>query len=268
MDISGTLEIITEKGPLISVGEIITIGVALLSFIGVIISTIIATKTSKKIHEQSTEFQNEWNQKTIDANLIAQARIEWIQNVRKTTSQLLVHYFAMLNASNIERLDQELLASQEQNELLILYFGNEKESECNEIFKREILLNRERNSGKNDMLVRSLIELSKEFGEYVNSIKSDKTNALKKAVEDARREMYAHVKMVEIGQQYIEEAEEYLPVEEAMYQVDDVRALNKAQSDLKQEIERVKKLQQELILIRDAVRTYLKIEWEIAKQGK
>lgn len=268
MDFSGTLEIIAEEGPIISAGEMVTIGVALLSFVGVLISAIITAKTSKKIHDDNTKFQDEWNKKTIEANLIAQARIEWIQNVRKTTSKLLVHYFSMLDTSNLDQLDQELLASQEQNELLILYFGNEKDSECSGISRREILLNRESNQGKNDMLVMSLIDLAKNFGEYVNCIKIDKTNKLKQAVNDARRQMYDNMEMIVVGQEYIEEINEYLPIQEDRYRKEDIIALHKAEDELKKEKQRVEKLQNDLILIRDAIRIYLKIEWEIAKKGR
>ena len=123
MDISGTLELITETGPIINTGDVIAIIVAVISLIGVVISTLMTNRTTKKINKENSRLQEKWNQKNIDANLIAQARIEWIQNVRKTTSELLVHYFSMINLRNLENIDQELLDSQEKNELLILYFG-------------------------------------------------------------------------------------------------------------------------------------------------
>lgn len=37
---------------------------------------------------------------------------------------------------------------------------------------------------------------------------------------------------------------------------------------LKKERKKIEALQDDLILFRDAIRTYLKIEWEIAEQGK
>ena len=37
---------------------------------------------------------------------------------------------------------------------------------------------------------------------------------------------------------------------------------------LKIEKYKIEQMQKDLILLRDAIRTYLKIEWEIAKKGK
>ena len=127
LDIIGTVKLVSDAGPLISVGDIIAIAVAMISVVGVVITTIMTNRTTKKINEENiklqdrlnkenselqerlnrenSKLQEKWNQKNIDANLIAQARIEWIQNVRKTTSELLVHYFAMLNLANIDNID-------------------------------------------------------------------------------------------------------------------------------------------------------------------
>ena len=218
MDIVGKIELISESETLLSMGNIIAIIVAVISLTGVIISTVWTNRTTKKINKDNAELQEKWNQKNIDANLIAQARIEWIQNVRKTTSELLVHYFAMLNLANIKNINQELINSQEKNELLILYFGND--------------------------------------------------TTLKNAVDEARKEMYKNATMQKIGEEWIEDIDDFIPVEEPEYQEDDVQNLVRTESALKKERKKIEALQDDLILLRDAIRTYLKIEWEIAKQGK
>lgn len=48
MDISGTLELITETGPIINTGDVIAIIVAVISLIGVVISTLMTNRTTKK----------------------------------------------------------------------------------------------------------------------------------------------------------------------------------------------------------------------------
>ena len=52
MDISGTLELITETGPIINTGDVIAIIVAVISLIGVVISTLMTNRTTKKINKE------------------------------------------------------------------------------------------------------------------------------------------------------------------------------------------------------------------------
>ena len=268
MDIVGKIELISESETLLSMGNIIAIIVAVISLTGVIISTVWTNRTTKKINKDNAELQEKWNQKNIDANLIAQARIEWIQNVRKTTSELLVHYFAMLNLANIKNINQELINSQEKNELLILYFGNDTTNIIEEDLNRESLLNEESNKGKNHLLVELLLDLAKRFSQYSIDVKNDRTSKLKNAVDEARKEMYKNATMQKIGEEWIEDIDDFIPVEEPEYQEDDVQNLVRTESALKKERKKIEALQDDLILLRDAIRTYLKIEWEIAKQGK
>lgn len=290
LDITGTVEVISEVGPLISTGDIIAIVVAVISVIGVVITTIMTNRTTKKINKENnnlqdrinnsnlelqarlskenSDLQERWNQKNIDANLIAQARIEWIQNVRKTTSELLVNYFTMLNLANVDNIDQELMDSQEKNELLILYFGNDNTDTMTVDLVRERILDEKTNKGKNDMLVILLLDLAKRFSEYSISVKKDKTSKLRETVDEARRTMYANATQRKIGEEYIEEIGDVIPIEESVYQDEDVQDLGRAEIALEREKKKIELLQRDLMLLRDAIRTYLKIEWEIAKQGK
>lgn len=267
MDVSGTVELITESGSLISVGDIIAIIVAMISLVGVIITTVMTNKTTKKINKENIELQDKWNQKNIDANLIAQARIEWIQNVRKVTSELLTHYFSMINSENLENIDQELLVSQEKNELLILYFGNDVTQENTTGNIREKLLCKENNIGKNDLLVRLLEDLAKQFSGYAKDVKKGRYKYLEEAIRQSRKEMYDNVRFVEIGVEYTEDGDE-IPVTEPQYEDDDVISVRQAEMALQTEKNKIELMQKDLILLRDAIRTYLKIEWEIAKKGK
>ena len=97
MTVDGTIKVITDNSQLLSKGDIIAIIVAVISVSGVIISTILSNRTSKNLYAKNEKQQEKWNQKKIDAQLIAHARIEWIQNVRNTTAELISLYFALLN---------------------------------------------------------------------------------------------------------------------------------------------------------------------------
>ena len=87
-------------------------------------------------------------------------------------------------------------------------------------------------------------------------------------MDEARKEMYKNATMQKIGEEWIEDIDDFIPVEEPEYQEDDVQNLVRTESALKKERKKIEALQDDLILLRDAIRTYLKIEWEIAKQGK
>lgn len=267
MNISGTLELITKSSSFISVGDIIAIFVAVISLIGVIISTIMTNKTTKKINERNIELQDKWNQKNIDANLIAQARIEWIQNVRKTTSELLTHYFSMINLDNLDNIEQELLNSQEKNELLILYFGNDSEQKntSKEIEKK--ILCKKNNIGKNDLLVQLLEDLAKQFSEYSKDVKNDRYKHLEEAIIKAREEMYKNANY-QLDEITCDENGNPYPIYNTKFYDEDVELVQQAEIDLKREKEKIDLMQKKLFLLRDAIRTYLKIEWEIAKKGK
>lgn len=264
MDISGTLELITETGPIINTGDVIAIIVAVISLIGVVISTLMTNRTTKKINKENSRLQEKWNQKNIDANLIAQARIEWIQNVRKTTSELLVHYFSMINLRNLENIDQELLDSQEKNELLILYFGNDS---IERNYPRERLLFEENNEGKNNLIVELLEELAREFCNFYKDVKNQRYEHLEKALEEAREKMYHNVTFEEIGMEFTDEGVD-IPIQEPVYDLADIEEVIEAKIPLEKEEKKIEGLQNKLIFLRNAIRIYLKIEWQIAKQGK
>jgi len=87
------------------------------------------------------------------------------------------------------------------------------------------------------------------------------------AVRQSRKEMYNNIKYVEIGVQYTEDGDE-IPVTERQYEEEDMNSLGRAEIALQSEKKKIELMQNDLILLRDAIRTYLKIEWEIAKKGK
>ena len=242
MEISGTLELVTETSSNINGGDIMAIFVSVLSLIGVFISTFMTNRTTKKINKENSKLQEKWNQKNIDANLIAQARIEWIQNVRKTTSELLVHYFSMINFKKLESIDQELLEAQEKNELLILYFGNDS-NERN--YPRERLLFEENNEGKNNLIVELLEELARDFSDFSRDVKNKRYEHLEKALEEAREKMYHNVTFEEIGMEFTDEGVD-IPIQEPVYDLADIEEVIEAKIPLEKEEKKIEGLQNKL----------------------
>lgn len=267
MSIDGTLELITKSTTLISTGDIIAIIVASISLAGVIFTTILTNRTTKKINTSNSKLQEKWNQKNIDASLVASARIEWIQNVRKTTSELIQCYYNILNTSEHSKIDEALINSQEKTELLILYFGPENNARKETSNYKHILSNTEKNEGKNDILVSFLINLAENFNAYSQDAKKDKYNHLKTAVENARNEAYQNATETFVGFTYTDDGDT-LPEYDYEFQDEDAASLEHVEKALKKEIDRIKNLRNDLVFLRNVMRIYLKLEWNEAKKGQ
>lgn len=264
MNIDGTLRIISDLSEkAISTGDIIAIVVSIISLIGVIISTYATNKTTKKINESNNEMQEKWNQKNIDANLIANARIEWIQKVRNISAELISLYFSMLNSEGDDTIQTAFNHSIEKTELLILYFGHEDNKVESEDFG--ILFNKENNIGKNELIVNFLISLSQKFNKYNAFIQKGGLTKIKKDIIKAQQEMYQNVEMIKVGEYYHEEAGEMMDIEEPYYQTEDILRVNKLESIKADRVKEITDLQNDLISFRNIIRIYLKIEWNKAK---
>lgn len=90
-----------------------------------------------KLLKQQKEFEEKWNQKKIDADLKARARIEWIQDVRKATSRFITACYCILKIDNYNREEMKEIFPdiQETGLLLILYFGPDKSGENDKVTK-------------------------------------------------------------------------------------------------------------------------------------
>lgn len=267
MSIDGTVRIISDLSEnAINTGDIIAIVVSIVSLIGVLVSTYWTNKTTKKINKSNNEIQEKWNQKNIDANLIASARIEWIQKVRNLSAELLSLYFLMFNSKEADKIQAAFNHSIEKTELLILYFGHEDNKVKNE--DMNILLNKEDNKGKNELIVSFVISLSQKFNKYNTFIQKGGFTDLEKTIIKAQQEMYQNVEMVKVGEYYHEEAETMMDMEELRYQVNDVDRVNRLETKKSDKLDEIRHLQDDLIFLRNTIRTYLKIEWNKAKTAK
>jgi hypothetical protein len=157
-------------------------GVALLASIisvcGVIYNASVSKKINEntikqqeKVSERSLALQRELNEKNFEGSVVATARIEWIQEVRKQSVAFITSFYKLTNYIKrfdydyfrepdhdirIERIekDQELISLinelKEKGTLLVLYFGPDK-------------------SGNNefiDYIVNLIIEMADGVGKY------------------------------------------------------------------------------------------------------
>lgn len=289
MNIEGTIEFISNSAESFwTSGDIIAIVVALISILGSIFVAWRSEKNSreisksnneiqKKINDENIALQEKWNGETlqfqekinqanIDANLIASARIEWIQKVRNLSAELLSLYFSMLNSKNAESIQTAFNHSIEKTELLILYFGHEDDNVESEDLN--ILLDKEKNNGKNELIASFTVSLSQKFNKYNTFIQEGGLVELQKSINSAQRDMYNNAETVKVGEYYHDEAEEMFDVEEQHYQAEDVLHVEKLKEKKNDKVNEITNLQNDLIFLRNIIRTYLKIEWNKAKSAK
>lgn len=123
----------------IEAADIVVIIAAIIAAIVSMITVIITVIAERKTNNKMTNFQREWNQIQLDADLKSKARIEWIQKVRDTTSELIALYFKVLNEKDKDKLFDSYTVARQKSELLILYFGPE-DNESNHEIEKEMLL--------------------------------------------------------------------------------------------------------------------------------
>lgn len=263
MVIDGTVEFVARSNSLFSTGDIIAIIVAVISLVGIIVSTIMINRTMKKINKSNEQFQERWNQKNIDASLTASARIEWIQAVRNTTSELIALYFEALNTVDAADLLETVIKVQGKTELLILYFGHEEK----EISKQKVdLCYTVNNDSKNSHIVDFLSSLSKKLYRYYENVKFNKLKSLEAIRDERYDKMQDHV----LSYEYEDYTDKYgivrgiaVPILEQEYE--------ESLDDIDQQIDNLvkvsKDINSDLLMLRDIIRTYLKIEWNKAKTG-
>lgn len=264
MTIDGTVEIITQSGNAFSTGDIIAIVVSVIAFIGVIVSTVMTNRTTKKINKSNEELQEKWNQKNIDATLIANARIEWIQKVRNTTAELLALYFEVINTVDKETLLESVIKAQEKTELLILFFGHEEQNVKDQPVDLHCPKN---NINKNASIVVFLSSLSQRIYRYYEINKLDELGRLEDIRSRRLNEMQAHVVGFE-GEEYEDEhgniGTHSVPILDKRYE----DSLDQIEEKIDNIVNISKDISNDLSKLRDIIRIYLKIEWNKAKKGE
>lgn len=231
----------------------------------VVTTAIISAAISIWSIKKSTKFEQEWNQKQLDADLKSKARIEWIQKVRENTAELISLYYAMLKETNKDSLFEQLREAKKMNDLLILYFGPENNEMVDDF---SVLECTETNNGKNDVLVQYLSSLFVEFNEYYKNTSRDVLSIIKSHRKDLWDDMINKpIDKIPIAP-YItpdgEEIEQYEPVwDEGLQQ-----KVKECDMQINSYYKQISVLENKLEELRNYMRIYLKLEWNKAKEGK
>ena len=111
-------------------------------------------RTNSEIAMFEQDAENKRNETQIDASVVWSARVEWIQNVRRETSDLLtaINNYIYSDENDVDLVKMNLVSVREKSNLLILYFGPDKVEN-----DKVDLLNKGDNISKNQHIVK-LIE--------------------------------------------------------------------------------------------------------------
>lgn len=239
------------------------------AFLAVIVSgfSIYQTYSSDKKNRESTETlanqaqkeENERAKATIDANLTANARIDWIQNVRHATAELVTACFKYIGSESSE-LQKGWELIQEKKALFVLYFGPDDIS--SEKLASD-LTDLETNSGKNNQIVAFVDEFCLKLNNY-HTNHSQLVVHQKNIIDCNSCNIYDE----ETGECTIKYScikDEYGTL------FDDNDCINR-KNRLKKSFEECKVIEQEILSslhkLSEIMRIYLKNEWKFAKKGK
>ncbi|KXH86780.1 hypothetical protein [Sporosarcina sp. HYO08] len=193
----------------------------------------------------------------------ANARVEWIQNVRNVTAEIISSYSSALNEDDPEEVQKIIVEVREKIERLILFFGHETKKE-----KDIDVLDIKSNKGKNSLIVDFLTKLSDDFLKYNKNVKSRilsqaeaRLDSLNSELQDNNIVGIEYQEVIEIdGRNHM--STEYKYNEEVKSQYD------KEASKVKEIKKFNEELANDLVKLRNIIRIYLKIEWNKAKKGK
>ncbi len=88
-------------------------------------SNEVTNRTNREIAVFEQDEENKRNESQIDANIVWSARVEWIQNVRRATADLLtaINNYIYSDENDVDLVKMNLMSVREKSNLLILYFG-------------------------------------------------------------------------------------------------------------------------------------------------
>ena len=144
--------------------ETATIIAAILAFIASVISSIFSgysihetkkgnkdtIKSNKEISREVQAAENKRNESQIDANIVWNARVEWIQNVRRVTAEFITECYKYIRACD-NSSNESLNLVEEKKLLLILYFG--PDGHGTDQAKAKDIFDVKTNKAKNDLII-------------------------------------------------------------------------------------------------------------------
>lgn len=240
--------------------SIVTLVISLISGVLTVVKMYLDYKKEKKdrgsqekIAESVQEAEDNRTKIQIDANVVWTARVEWIQNVRNITAELLATVNNYILSRDIETQKKNLEVIREKKELLILYFGPDKKSNA------EVdILDNTSNESKNEKiveLINKIYEGAYYYFQKSNLINQHHNNVLKCKSCECSSDMYESCEIVENGNMLFDEQDrrckEY---KDYNLQIEHKYVLEN--DELKKNISK----------LTEVMRVYLKIEWNRAKE--
>lgn len=219
-----------------------------------------------KISKKNEELQREITQKNIDANLIANARIEWIQNVRSITASLIGTCNTLLILSDKKAIEIEYHNSIEKCQLLSLYFGPENKN-TNKTLKLDVLLDKESNEHKNDWIVYLIELIHQRLSNYHFDVRNDRFEKLDELLSIAKENVFKSSTLRVVDSFYDDEGEEHSISQQSSFE-GDIKYLNDVKFEKDKAVEEISAIHRDLVLLGNVIRIYLKIEWNQAKTGQ
>lgn len=248
----------------ISVIDVVTliaaVAAVLVSAISIYVTYRYSEKGRKSNEKIASQMQSEENKRAaaeINANLTANARIEWIQNVRRATADLLAACYRYIESESPAQ-SMNWQAVQEKKALFVLYFGPD-DDDSNEK-KANGLFDETTNKGKNNNIVSFVNKLYTNMKSYHSNhsyIESTKKEISKcndcEVYDEETNTIYMNYRCIK--------DEYFTPFDE-----DDCKAeKEKKKNTLDEYVSFEKGVQDDIQILSEIMRIYGKIEWNRAK---
>lgn len=195
-------------------------------------------------------------------NIKMNARIEWIQKVRETVAAVISLCYSLAYEGDEKKFQSILLRTQEKISLLILYFGPDKVVENENKNEDKILLNEKSNRGKNNYIVKKLESISMKSERYY----AQKYSSRVRMIEFELASLKQKYSLEETGKRYIEKR-----TGELLAEKDYPEEYYKEKQKLLEEkriLQNPKELLKDIEKLREIMRIYIKVEWNVTKKGK
>ena len=242
--------------------EIATIIAAIMAFIASVISSILSgysihvTKkgntdninSNEEISREVQAAENRRIESQIDANIVWSARVEWIQNVRRVTAEFITDCYKYMRENTKESLN----LIEEKKLLLILYFG--PDGNGTDSNKASDILDEQTNNAKNELIVDLINKICDQIKDYHGEVESLKYNKGEQSkCSKCESEMDS--------KQYLCDINEYDKFSENNCVVYKKELDSKIETSYKN----IRELHNNIKKLTEAMRIYLKIEWNSAK---
>lgn len=304
MKFEGTIELIKESSKGLSTGDWTSIIVSVVALLGVIISTVVTVFSNKKIAKSRTTFEEEQNNKIeqfqkemkyfeIDKNIMANARIEWIQSVRNESKDFIINFYSDMEHARTTKngsypseefkksmynlimyLGPDSLKIKENN----IYFDIVKKEICYRLNNQKDLVDYSRvnNDEINNLIVGLIKALNENLCDYMSTRGyNDDTLRIKNLfdeyeqdlmeLEDGNENMPNELFEMKYANRFSIDVDEfdniiYVPLTQIGSYLQDIQ--REEQEKKKKNKDNRDKIDKEILNFVEVMRTYLKIEWK------